>query len=675
MLTIVQCPQGGEPICLSQEENPALSSVATIKHLEDDLEKAICMAFCGIGDGYLLHAIAEYGVEQPVSFRHCIHICEPHAEVLYAALQIHDYTGPDGPIEQKRFEWFVGLDWQKQLTLALRTQPMLPYPVQLFSLGIMRESMVKSVDKLADEFLAWEKRLQAGVTEFYRQKPSQELIDLLGSDPPRKPRAALLTSMHTSVLQYSIADIATGLEQEGWETSIIIESVPHHCYSIRATLLRLREFQPDVMIQIDHLRREYDDVYPPELPFVCWIQDDLPNLTNESAGANLHHRDFTLTCAQSSYTKTYGYPERQCIYVNKLSQPRAVATGRASTGPPDLAFVSNASQIPSELVPEIASCASDSPETAGVIEASCREMISVYERGGSIDSLSQIRNIIDTVTDRIGGQWQDIEVRDNIAIRLSGHLNNALYRQQALDWIIEVAERLGLSLELYGQGWENNPKYAQFAKGYIQYGQPLEELTRRAKINFQIVPYSCLHQRLLDGLTAGGFFLIREHPFDVHSSNLAKFMAEHITPDMGCVADAEQRLSPSVWNEFVRINQRNCDLTEHAGEDLVRAWQRYVREDLSFIIEGLPQRDAVSFSNVETLEERIRYYLESESRQTEVQTVQRQFVEEHLTYRGGFHRIMRKIGHLIATEVEDGLKDEDLRLPTPESEDNCGSPS
>ena len=38
----------------------------------------------------------------------------------------------------------------------------------------------------------------------------------------------------------------------------------------------LAEFRPDLVFQIDHLRSEQAGVFPPELPFVCWVQDNLP---------------------------------------------------------------------------------------------------------------------------------------------------------------------------------------------------------------------------------------------------------------------------------------------------------------------------------------------------------------------------------------------------------------
>ena len=49
------------------------------------------------------------------------------------------------------------------------------------------------------------------------------------------------------------------------------------------TAAQLAEFKPDLVFQIDHLRYEHGDLFPPELPFVCWIQDHLANLRTPEA--------------------------------------------------------------------------------------------------------------------------------------------------------------------------------------------------------------------------------------------------------------------------------------------------------------------------------------------------------------------------------------------------------
>src|SRR5262249_20137523 len=119
------------------------------------------------------------------------------------------------------------------------------------------------------------------------------------------------------------------------------------------------------------------------------------------------------------------------------------------------------------------------------------------------------------------------EQRDTLLLALWHPFNDTLYRQQALRWAANCADSLGLTLGLYGNGWDKNAEFGRFAKGYAAYGAELEELTRRSLINLQIVPFACVHQRLLDGLVSGGFFLIREHPVNRIPADLTALVESH----------------------------------------------------------------------------------------------------------------------------------------------------
>ena len=88
-------------------------------------------------------------------------------------------------------------------------------------------------------------------------------------------------------------------------------------------------------------------------------------------------------------------------------------------------------------------------------------------------------------------------------------------RRGSAGWAAAAALEAGSTLALYGNGWDRHPDFTAFARGPVAYGADLVTLTRRTKVNLQVVPYPCLHQRLLDGLVAGGFFLARRHLSDV----------------------------------------------------------------------------------------------------------------------------------------------------------------
>jgi hypothetical protein len=88
---------------------------------------------------------------------------------------------------------------------------------------------------------------------------------------------------------------------------------------------------------------------------------------------------------------------------------------------------------------------------------------------------------------------------------LTQRVNNALVRHESLLWLAET----GLDLRLYGRGWENHPRLARFARGVADNGTDLAAIYRCSRINLQVTPFGCVHQRMLDGLAAGGFFLAR----------------------------------------------------------------------------------------------------------------------------------------------------------------------
>ena len=105
---------------------------------------------------------------------------------------------------------------------------------------------------------------------------------------------------------------------------------------------------------------------------------------------------------------------------------------------------------------------------------------------------------------RSEGQGRSQEILGDMERQLRS-ISSEAERQAA-----EIAERHGLSFGLYGAGWEKHPELGPHARGTIDYGRDLEALTQQTRINLQLEPFiPTQHQRLLDGLAAGGFFLSR----------------------------------------------------------------------------------------------------------------------------------------------------------------------
>ncbi len=84
------------------------------------------------------------------------------------------------------------------------------------------------------------------------------------------------------------------------------------------------------------------DIYPPNLPFVCWIQDHTRGLMDPAVGATIGKRDFVLMESPQQYVDRFGYPQRQCLVMPKLTAALPLPVVKEPDGE-DLVYVSHAS--------------------------------------------------------------------------------------------------------------------------------------------------------------------------------------------------------------------------------------------------------------------------------------------------------------------------------------------
>jgi hypothetical protein len=229
-------------------------------------------------------------------------------------------------------------------------------------------------------------------------------------------------------------------------------------------------------------------------------------------------------------------------------------------------------------------------------------------------------------------------------------LNNLLFRQQALGWVADLADDLGLDFGLYGKGWDSHPRFAKYARGTIAYGQELEAHTRSTKINLQIVPSYCLHQRFLDGLAAGGFFLVREHASDRGMVDLCNFLGEE-APQAETAAQVRSAIGGEKLRRFNAIMEQNSGLLEVGDPvELARSAAR------SRIIvppqkQAVPRLDEVSFASPAELRQRLQRFLADADLRNDVAAEQRESVEQRLSYTAGIRRVMGRVRELIAGET------------------------
>lgn len=659
-----QDPQG-EMRLMGAGENAPTDPGAMVAALGPNYQTGPALGVLGLGDGQLVDALSLHPPKLFMDQEQAVSIFEPDPGLLLACMMIHDWSGPTSPLLAERFSWYVGGDWQRQFESSLRADAWAQPPRMLLS--VPRQG---AEDELAG-FEAWlsgalkraqaeQDQVQRRLDAHYARVTPTALAATLGGTGPRPPRALLMTSRFTTVLQYAIRDTQAALDRMGWSTRVLIEPSPSRRI-MPATIRRvLADFEPDLVLCIDHLRYEVPGLYPRGLLHVCWIQDHLNNLTSRQAGASIGRWDYTLSFAGPMFIRSYGYPAARMIDVPMMlaalepppppPEEERGAGGSATGQVDDLLYVSNVSGRPAEIVPEILKdCRGALVE---VVSEVAEKIVKTYERGGSIATLIAIKRMLDEAS-RSRGLRMAAEARNPVADRLWGQLNSALYRQQALAWAADAADALGLRLSVYGRGWEHHPRFGRYARGVVMHGPELAGLMHRGRINLCLEPYTCFaHHRLLDGLMSGGFFLVRDHPSHVWLPRLSALLAE-----LGQGADAprdtgEALAAAGSRRESLEQLLRTCqDLTYDPEVDpvtWVRSWER------AGVLRGaqiaLPDLEAVSFADAAECRRKIEHFMAEPDERRAISGRQRQNVAERLTFDAGLKRAFGVLTRRLAEE-------------------------
>ena len=654
--TIAVTDDAGQTRHLSPADRPLAAASETLRQVRSALDNGACIGLLGVGDGYALFRLSRENPPLLLGMQVPVCVIEPDPQVVLHAMMIHDYSGPEGPILQQRFNWHVGPNWETTLRQELAGDPFLPPPGVLLTLGPTGAEVALRLRAMSAEIGAADAQAKGRVERYYADHRPQTLADLLSPGAARKPRALLLTTRFSTVLQYSTRDAASALERLGWDVKLLIEATPIHRLMQMGIRRALDEFQPDLVLQIDHLRHEHGELFPMNLPFACWIQDYLPNLASVSAGRRVGPTDFALTGEALTCVHEYEYPARQCVGLTKLTNVPAAPMDAAPPTSRDVIFVSNASRSPADLLTDfVATLPTDGPARA-IVSLAAERIVASYAGQEVVCTYAAVRRQVDAAAVDLGVRGTR-EVTGQMAAWLYHPFVDALYRQQALTWAADACAPLGLTLGLYGKGWDRHPTLGAFARGPIDNGLALLALSRSSLLNLQIVPYICLHPRLLDGLAAGGLFLIRQHPSDVAPGRLLDLLQAN--GDIDAASENAARLSmahcphllPALESAIEAM--RRCACSSGAEDPLayLQAWRSAGMVEPGTGV--LPSWPDVAFSSAAELAARMADLASNVDRRKSIHAALQASVMRRFTYESGFRRVTADIAARLARGAAD----------------------
>jgi hypothetical protein len=451
-----------------------------------------------------------------------------------------------------------------------------------------------------------------------------------------------LTSRFTTYLQYSMRDSKAAFERLGHEFELLIEDDDHELRSAGANVEAIARLKPDLIIIIDHLRAEYPDTIPNNVPYVCWIQDQLPNLTNKAAGRSMRPLDFYIAPELEQFVQRYDYPADQGL-------ARTMATDDTFFSPDpmpeemlgpcrcDFSFVSSQSKQPrifhEKLVRSLGRSASGARLIEYLFEAITRSNAEDPRTAGVHSAIALLKR----AKRDIGIAGASPEIEDAIARQYIHPLRELIYRQTALEWVADYCDQTGRTLHIYGNGWSDHPRFARYARGFAENGEQLRAIYQASRINLQITSFGAVHQRLLDGLAAGGFFLIRYCPTDVIHEPVKRFLSLAAKHDIQPDSDYRVEDFPEVakiWRTIRELHGDRCRgpsfrITEAELTRLRGLADSGYRSVAGAVFERYGE---VSFANAEEFVRLADRYLNDESACRETVLSMRRAVVDRFTY-------------------------------------------
>ncbi|HUU83728.1 MAG TPA: hypothetical protein VM243_09510 [Phycisphaerae bacterium] len=474
----------------------------------------------GLGHGHYFRRVYDTTQDTFLGFSCALYVLERDPVAFAIALNLHDWRQV---FADPRVMVFVGHDCLDRLATVLEADPDLPLPLSCVQLPRWSPELdPKPIDTVSritaqrrhsgDEALARIEAQYAGRDTRYWAKRFAEALG--GQGPPLRILSAV--SIHTTFLQYSMRDAHHAFEQLGCRTRLLTEQSNHHVISETAYHRAIEEFDPDLFFLIDHLRGGHERLLPANLPMFTWDQDSLPQTFNRRVCATIGPLDVIAGLGKRHAVRALGVPRDKCLLAHvptslETFNPQRLPDHELAPYACDVSYVSNASQTPEEFHDEQRGQLED--DAGRDVLDQLYQMIRRAAGGPQING-HRGNELIHLIEGETGLQLAD-EFRNWLSQWYLWRLVDRIFRHQTLDWVAQWATQRGRTLHLYGHGWDNHPTLGPFARGFARNGHELRCIHQASAINLQVFPGGFIHQRAIDGLASGGFFLTRRTMADM----------------------------------------------------------------------------------------------------------------------------------------------------------------
>ncbi len=602
--------------------------------------------FEGLGMGRFFERVYRATHNTFLGYSCALFVVEPRAASLAVALHLNEWRDI---LADRRVLLFAGESYADQLHRAWEEDYDLPFPHQVFTCGQAVDDICQAADVVQKAARKRETAIRESLADLERRYASRNTSywakrfddALSGHGEPLRILASVST--HTTFLQHSMRDAKRALESLGHRCVVLTEKTP---YTVTGPLTyhnAVRALNPDVFFILDHLRPEFASIVPRNLPVLTWDQDQLPHVITKTNLDAIARHDFVAGCSKSRCV-TLGCDPRQHLHARVPTCPEQfggepLADAETAKYACDVSYVSHASQTPRSFHEEERK-AYEHPTLVRLIDE-------LYEQMPALLAKARIADMaLMTTALKEGCRRCGIATLDpRLEARLQGwylwRLADRMFRHEALEWAAQWARRTGRSFRIYGNGWDRHPTLAEFAAGPAENGRELLCIYRASRINLQLMPAGFIHQRSLDGMAAGGFFLSRLCPGDLRGQTLRRLetrineLGIKTTEQLLNHADTEmKRLVRDYLGEALTI-------VDHHKYDLLN--QIRLSAELPYPDEVFPDFRNVVFDSAEEFDLAADRFLADEPRRREIARQMHEVVVQRFSYRSTMDHFLRSM--------------------------------
>ncbi len=483
----------------------------------------------GVGMGWWLADLYRISEKTFLDYSSAIYLVETNLRALALVLNLHDWSKPLG---DPRVYLFAGPDAWEIWRDVMARNPSLPPPANCTTTvrwpGQTPSPSQKRLGEVVQHRQACWSELRRRAEGIYAGRDVAWWARRYATADAGNPlRVLCITSRFTSFLKYSMRDTVDALERAGLTTRLLIEPADHLTLGPHDYLTAFLEFQPDLVLVIDHHRHEQPHALIANVPLACWIQDPLPHLMCRRAAEPLGPLDFTFGFYKDRCEKEFGYPPDRFF-----SAPIPVSHAMFSEKPVD---EEEARRLACDVV------------YVGHLNETIDALRSRWRREQP-EAMHPILDRIDAFVDEVLRRGEHLREHysgsDPTALvrRLAGERGDSLapecaeklfsfyayrafdigFRLRTLGWVAGWARQTGRVFKLYGKGWQDIPELSPFAVGPIDHGEPLRKAYRCARFAIQTMPAGFKHQRSLEAIASGCLVLYRYVGTDFGGLDLAE---------------------------------------------------------------------------------------------------------------------------------------------------------